>query len=54
MQVQGYGDIDEGSRRGDGEKWADNGYVLEVELAGVADYLDVGHKAKKEIQVDKA
>lgn len=39
------------SSRGDGQKWADNGYILEAELAGVADGLDMADKAKTEVQI---
>lgn len=34
-------------------EWSDSGYILKVELSGLADILDVGYKlgAKEEVKV---
>lgn len=40
------GGLDQGGRRGNGEKWTVAEYVLEVELTELGDRLDVGREER--------
>ena len=47
-----YGDLDQGGSRRDGEKWKDDGCILEAQPSEVTGSLDAADKTKAEIEVD--